>query len=165
MDTKGLTSKDITTGLLYRCYGSGRCGLPNVGYAIGEADWLEVTRSGYVYDYEIKVSRRDFKADFRKRKHKRLKDGPSARRQIIPKLFYFVTPVGLVREHEVPDYAGLIEVAWHDGQNAKEPYCRVVKKPIAIKWCTKLNGDEWHRLLSSAAIRFVYPTVESRSES
>jgi len=39
-----------------------------------ESDFLSFTTGGYLYEYEIKVSRSDFKADFKKERFKMLSD-------------------------------------------------------------------------------------------
>ena len=82
--------------------------------AIGaEADLLVVQPSGYVLEFEIKVSRADFKADFRKAaKHAGLASGgrTSHRTAAGPNYFYFAVPAGLVRPDEVPAYCGLVYI-------------------------------------------------------
>lgn len=50
--------------------------------------------------HEIKVSR----ADFRRDHHFKQRDA-----RLFSDLFYYVTPVGLVKKDEVPDWAGLME--------------------------------------------------------
>jgi hypothetical protein len=77
--------------------------IPNYYYGYHEMDLFRMMPSGLVIEYEIKISRSDFKADFKKiDKHKRLVGG------LGPNRFFFVVPENLVKEHEVPDYAGLI---------------------------------------------------------
>ncbi len=99
-----------------------------------ECDVFSVTKTGYSYELEIKISRSDFKADFKKDKHKifnNWKKGYYAyglgRRgwgfdnaeysilssgkityQTCANKFFYVVPEGLIKEDEVPDYAGLI---------------------------------------------------------
>ncbi len=119
------------------CCSSTHC-VPNVG----ECDFLSITKSGFLHEYEIKTSLADFKADFRNKpdKHKRMKGVPVSfgryRRdekldlvraedgkyifdegQEIQKpfvnYFWFVCPEGLIKEDEVPDYAGLIYIKHH----------------------------------------------------
>jgi hypothetical protein len=51
--------------------------------------------------YEIKVSR----ADFRRDTHEKQRES-----RLFSDRFYYVTPVGLLRKDEVPDWAGLIEI-------------------------------------------------------
>lgn len=41
----------------------------NVFYFNNESDWLSFLPSGYCYEIEIKISRSDFKADFKKPRH------------------------------------------------------------------------------------------------
>jgi len=95
------------------------------GAGIHEADVLGITRTGYIYEYEIKVSRSDFKADFNK-KHKHLnlhnrtalkvydtyengkKTGEQTTLIKIPNRFYFACIEGLIKSEDIPDYAGLI---------------------------------------------------------
>ena len=40
------------------------------GYGLSECDVISISKSDYIYEYEIKISRSDFKADFNKPKHK-----------------------------------------------------------------------------------------------
>ena len=95
----------------------------NLSIYAWESDSLAVTKSGYVYEYEIKISRADFKNDF---KHKKMKhqllegtyvitgfetvgDG-KMRLNDRPNYFFYVVPEGLITVEEVPDYAGLIYI-------------------------------------------------------
>ena len=80
-----------------------------------ESDLLSITTSNRLYEYEIKISRSDFKADFNKKnKHwmyqraKEYAGNVAALR--IPSCFYYVVPDSLIRLEEVPPYAGLIYI-------------------------------------------------------
>ena len=89
------------------------------GMGFSECDVLRITESNIVYEYEIKTSRSDFKADYKKTyKHKRLsnptykierylkwKQHPS-----LPNHFIYVVPKDMVKPTEIPEYAGLIYV-------------------------------------------------------
>ncbi len=55
--------------------------------------------------YEIKVSRADFKRDTH---------GKQREARLFSDRFYYVTPKGLLRPEEVPDWAGLIEIVGSD---------------------------------------------------
>lgn len=87
--------------------------IPNCYLYKWESDILAVTEKNYTKEFEVKISRSDFRADFRKsRKHQLMSDAfqykfssPS-----IPNYFYYTTPPGLLLKHEVPSYAGLVEV-------------------------------------------------------
>lgn len=79
-----------------------------------ECDVLGVSRAGYMYEYEVKISRADFKKDFEKRyKHNNMaarKSLFSNGRYVCPNYFYYVVPEGLVSIEEIPEYAGLIQI-------------------------------------------------------
>lgn len=87
-----------------------------------ECDIAEITKSGYLREYEVKISRSDFLADCRKTENARpLRwEGPevvqtskhdllAAKSTRGPVQFWFVVPEGMIRLNEVPEWAGLIE--------------------------------------------------------
>lgn len=76
-----------------------------------DADFVAVTLAGQVIEYEIKVSRSDFLRDRKKLRH-RIYSGE--RRGRLPNRFWYVTAPNIVREGELPQWAGLLE--WSDGQ-------------------------------------------------
>lgn len=96
-----------------------------------ESDLLFLTRAGYWYEVEIKISRADFFNDAKKRtgfnhlKSDVLTD-PTKRG---PNYFYYAAPKGLLRVDEIPSYAGLIEVGEHGGYDVmkKAPLLRKEK--------------------------------------
>lgn len=94
-----------------------------------ETDFLIINNNGYIQDFEVKTSRADFKNDVKNKplKHSILETGnitlpytyfrdkekylpgeliPCQR----PNKFWFITPDNLVKESEVPHYAGLVYV-------------------------------------------------------
>lgn len=90
-----------------------------------ESDYLAMTKAGYLYEGEVKISRSDFKADMKKkRKHQILegtyepKDvniyekgkfvGTEPEKVLKPNYFFYAVPEGLIEPSEVPDYAGLV---------------------------------------------------------
>lgn len=81
--------------------------IPNFYLGWYEMDVCKIMKSGYVVEYEIKISRSDFFADFKKdngAKHLKLQTSESHCNR-----FFFVVPQGLILPEEVPAYAGLIE--------------------------------------------------------
>ena len=92
------------------------------GYGLAECDVISISKSNYIYEYEIKISRSDFKADFNKEKHKLMLERKCTKTRMIkennekvkdtlyltPNYFHFVVPTGLVTIDEIPEYAGLI---------------------------------------------------------
>lgn len=112
--------------------------VPNIyffGDGYGETDLL-VVRDGkhFIYDIEIKVSRADYKNDFKKKdKHLILEKGyrtfrhrtsikqPNGKRKWYkanepvpiksrPNRFFFAVPEGLIKPEELPSYAGLLYI-------------------------------------------------------
>src|SRR5262245_34079515 len=104
--------------------------VPNCHLYGWEADFLSLTRARLLYEYEIKISRADFRADQRKE----WKHGvclSSAERAVRPNVFYYVTPPDLVPPEEVPDYAGLLYVT-----DARYGWLRLVRR------APRLHGDK-----------------------
>ena len=103
-----------------------------------ESDKLIETRSGLFYEFEIKISRSDFKNDFKKKdKHIILEGGKThlpifetlnpiyqkmyEKNYVVsnfkkPNYFYYAVPDGLITVDEVPEYAGLIYIIPDDGE-------------------------------------------------
>lgn len=90
-----------------------------------ESDYLALTKSGYLYEGEVKISRSDFKADMKKkRKHQVLEGtyqpkeldvwekgkriGKEPEKVLKPHYFFYAVPEGLIQPEEVPEYAGLV---------------------------------------------------------
>lgn len=91
-------------------------------YVFGwESDKLIETRSGLIYEFEIKISKADFKNDFKNKedKHKVLKSPQYAqlfeeyfpiRTDKKPNYFYYAVPEGMITVDEIPEYAGLVYI-------------------------------------------------------
>ena len=89
-----------------------------------ESDYCAITKSDYIYEIEVKISRADFKNDKKKvRKHQVLEGTyvPQVRKDKFenivssekvykPHYFYYAVPKNLISVDEVPEYAGLIYV-------------------------------------------------------
>lgn len=110
--------------------------VPNVyffGHGYCETDCLIVKENGFIYDIEIKISRSDFKADFKKQdKHQIIQQGqtpcrgryiqdPETGRYVIagvgtlipaerPNRFYYAVPERLIKISDLPSYAGLLYI-------------------------------------------------------
>ncbi len=74
-----------------------------------ESDFFCVDDEGYATEFEIKISRADFKGDFRKYKHLLFRK-IEKRGLLMPNKFYYVVPDGMVSPDDIPRYAGLIYV-------------------------------------------------------
>lgn len=112
-----MTAKDIQRRLIVDRYKRNRCCpnyTPNNWF---ECDVFELTPSGQFREYEIKLTRADFRNDAKK-EHERIVDG--VRRMVnkyealvtcapnTPNRFYYVCPVGVITDSELPSWAGLI---------------------------------------------------------
>ena len=93
-----------------------------------EADVLGISGAGMIYEYEIKVSRADYLADFRNKQHKHLilsrGEGVNTYAKwvkgkrtddtydlvVLPNKFYYACPVDLITISDLPPYAGLIYI-------------------------------------------------------
>lgn len=106
-----------------------------------ESDSLFITRSGYIYECEIKISRGDFKHDFKKKKKHLILEGKDNFEQS-PNYFYYVVPKDLITVDEIPEYAGLIYVdVFYDfnGKISGYPIKFVKTAPIIHKDKIDLN--------------------------
>lgn len=116
-----------------------------------ESDVLKITKSGYAYEFEIKISRPDFKNDFKhkKKKHTLLESKESSSK--IPNYFYYVVPEGLVSEEEIPEYAGLIYVLGTIIGNG-----RVYYQFLEIKKAPKLHSNKIDEISLNLIDKFYY---------
>lgn len=86
-------------------------------YVFGwESDKLIETSSGLIYEFEIKISKADFKNDFKSKKKKHLILEGKEMQKKRPNYFYYAVPKGLIVPEDVPEYAGLIYVMPDDGE-------------------------------------------------
>lgn len=124
-----MTSKELIIRLYHYLYSTHYPIVPNSYIYDWESDMLAINKiNGYVTEYEIKISRSDFKNDFTKsKKHQLISDTYSYNfnSKFVPNYFYYVTPPGLIDKIELPDYAGLIEIG--------------IMKPRIVKKAPKLH--------------------------
>ena len=82
--------------------------IPNYYHGIYEMDVFKLTSSGYIHEFEIKISKSDYMADFKKNdfkkelKHDKISQGKRSNK------FFFVVPEGLLSKEDIPNHAGLI---------------------------------------------------------
>lgn len=115
--------------------------VPNVSWGMGvhECDLFCVSKSGYVTEVEIKVSKSDLLKDSKK-KH----NHNSAK----IKYLYFAVPekLGDIAGAIIPENSGLIVVN-------DRGCCRVVKKPVARKYARKLSDSEIYKVARLGTLR------------
>lgn len=135
---------------------------PNTYLNGNEADIFHVTKSGYLYEYEIKISRSDFFAEKKKiGKTDKLNDGKRCN------FFYYLVPEGLIHPEEVPEYAGLEYITsiiyvkcnkmgnYSDNPNWVEPrlFTKVIKTAPKLS-SEKLGEKHFLKLMESTYRRF-----------
>lgn len=125
--------------------------VPNVswGFNIHECDLLIVRKSGYAIEVEIKISKSDFKADFKKI-HKHI----DIDNRICE--FYYVLPQKIYDncKNLIPNNAGVIVCDEYVGNNTKKHiYVKLIRKSKRIKGARKLTNDEQFKLLRLGNMR------------
>lgn len=117
MEQKHITAKDMTCAFFQQLSPRFQTLLPNVYLKPApafELDIIAVKKSKLLSEIEIKVSRENFKDDFRKadilhgNKHRALREG-----RLPPNYFSFLLPDYLVHECPVPAYCGLYIAHWN----------------------------------------------------
>lgn len=129
--------------------------IPNYFYTRWEMDLFRLTNSEMVVEYEIKISKADFKNDFKKtyttgwgqNQKEHSKHGDMANKNCDVNRFFFVVPKGLITADEVPKYAGLI---YHTGTI----FTTIKPAPlIHNKKVTAIDPDIYKRLSRLLALR------------
>ncbi len=129
-------SKNIEAALMMNLYLKGHSPISTHYSDMGlqECDVISISKSDFIYEYEVKISRADFKKDFLKEKHKLIVEKKFIKESplheiwfLVPNYFYFVVPENLVSLEEIPEYAGLIYF------NDKQEFDIIKKAPIIHK--------------------------------
>ncbi len=105
------TEHTIQRLLVFRFHSGCNYLVPNIYYRLGEADLLIVRRSGYVEEFEIKITTSDLQADVKKQmKHAVLAQclKMNLTRTMIPNKFsYVIGPKVDYSDFKLPEHAGL----------------------------------------------------------
>lgn len=128
------------------------------GMGLQECDVISVSKADYIYEFEIKISRSDFKKDLIKEKHNFIinekytftRKGETLWRTA--NYFNYVVPKGLVSVDEVPDYAGLIYL--DDDFNFE-----VIKKPILLHK-TKASEKFIRQLAHNLSCKLIFKKIQ-----
>ena len=110
-----------------------------------EADLISATRAWFVHEFEIKISKSDFVADSKKIwKHLQLKTDYKGWRS--PNYFWYAINGFTVEVEDVPEYAGLLQIKWHE--NFKRYDVTVIKSAprLHLKKMTekeRMNVNRW----------------------
>ncbi len=125
--------------------------VPNAHFFTNEADVLSVTKARLAHVFEIKISRSDLKADFKKDRHKELValkqhyNSYGKRVWLIPSYFWFVAPEPVFQGITIPAYAGIMVPHKHK--------LRVVRKAPRLH-TEKLSDQDMVRVLDKLLWRY-----------
>lgn len=124
-----------------------------------ESDAIYVTKAGFWAEFEIKLTRSDFLADFRKSQYGVNKHEAYAAQHEIrsgsyggslipkPKHFWFVCPEGVVTNDDIPPHAGLMTLV----EERTRLLLKIEKQAPALKKPTKLSYEALWNLTAKAA--------------
>lgn len=113
--------------------------VPNCQAFGWESDLIRVTPRLYSAEYEVKISRADFRADSRggnKRwRHITLEDKHSktAHAKITPNYFWYAAPQGVIPLGEVPPFAGLVELIEPGYFEIRKKAPQLHKEPLVLR--------------------------------
>ncbi len=153
-------SKNIESALCMYLYEKSHSPITTrfTGMGLQECDVISVSKSDYIYEYEIKISRADFKKDFIKEKHthiineKYTKVSKGELVYLLPNYFNYITPRDLVTVDEVPEYAGLIYI--------NEDFTfEVIKKPRLLHKTTA-NQEFIRKLAHNLSCKLIFKKVD-----
>ena len=129
-------------------------------FTYGEADLIVVRPSGWVDEVEVKVSKADFRRDF---KTKNVKHGIMAgeyQREcgyeyMTIRRFWFAMPHALAVEllEEVPDYAGLVGVSGTAAVTSSRSALTLTKAPV-LPNAKKATREEIYQVVKNLSARY-----------
>lgn len=127
-----------------------------------ECDVFELTKPGYLREYEVKISRSDFFRDSKKERNRHVAFGspPIVENKIqmieqrdprCPVQFWYVCPKDLIEPSEVPEWAGLIHCEHRGGSwPLSSQFVRTVKA------APRLHDKKADEKIRSHALRICY---------
>ncbi len=155
-------SKNIEASLCMFLYEKGHSPITThfTGMGLSECDVISISKSDYIYEYEIKISRADYKKDFIKEKHTHIINEKSTYKRkgkgdifyYLPNYFNFVTPRGLISVEEIPEYAGLIYIN-------EDSSFEIIKKPKLLH-NVKANDEFIRKLAHNLSCKLIFRKIE-----
>ena len=103
-------------------------------------------------EYEIKISKQDFEADFKKRKHITLGQCLFHEGARVPNRFWYVAPIKAIPIC-IPDYAGLILLYEQDRGQFKDLRLQIIKQAPQIHK-NKIGSKGTHSILRSIMFKY-----------
>lgn len=134
-------------------------------YSGCESDALYISRSGHAHEFEVKVTRSDFRADFKKFRHNRLLGLVPYKN--LPTTFTYVCPPDIIPVEEIPDYAGLAHIItkgrYYASDRDKVLSLQIIKK-APRRDSKPINNNQWRTLAGKSADRFWSLTLHHQPE-
>lgn len=115
-----------------------------------ESDLLVQDFKAMLYEFEIKTSKSDFKNDFKKSKHIRIKK----REGRLPNFFYYVLPEEFANDVKVPDYAGIYAYKHYQCSERGEVIDFYFVKAAAKIHDTPVTLKEENKILQTVLYKF-----------
>jgi hypothetical protein len=132
-----MNSKSVTVSLWWKLHGASQLLIPRyTPRGWWECDLWRLTKSGYVEEYEIKLTVADFNQDAKKeeparerfnRQSRQWEPTPARNKHLIlsgttegPSRFYFVLPKEVLDRVQIPEWAGAIVVSGHSVWQTKQ---------------------------------------------
>ena len=117
-------------------------GLAPNGKYLHECDILLLTKSGYLWEIEIKVFKSDLIND-KKKSHGHMNDS-------IKRLYFAIPDYIKDYEKHIPDRAGIIII--RRAKHSKRLFCKIVR-PATNQKGYRLNADERYKMATLGAMR------------
>jgi hypothetical protein len=170
-----LNEHDIQDIVYYNLRNGVLC--PNVYIYAWESDLIYVNENDYVIEFEIKISRSDFKHDFvKKDKHAGLIAGERPLADYFggvnsngkisvktPNRFYYLCPEGLLLDNDMPKYAGLYWIVKADYYPGGYILKRQKLAPLLHK--DKVEPKQLQTLLNSIRYRYWNLRIKVKMDS
>lgn len=142
--------------------------LTNHFHSDWEADILVVNSAGFSHEFEIKLSRSDFKNDFKKNyqntttKERFLKHDKISCGDYICNQFSFLLPMGMIQPDEIPPHCGIVEFD-HNPDNWQTIF-HVVRKPSVVHHENFWKLVDKDLMLKILARNFYYKKLEAKGK-
>jgi hypothetical protein len=145
------TEKDLQIAFHNMTLGRYELIMPNVHILQNEMDIVGIRKSGFVDEVEIKLSKSDFLADFKKtRGHRGSKHSALQRGDQICNYFAYLLPEELIDECKIPHYAGLYVFKYWNNETG---FVREVKKPPRLHG-RKISAEKKYEIAKKAVFRY-----------
>ena len=159
-----MTERDIQLALSYRHVGRSELVVPNVWMIWGECDLLAVSLSGYLTEYEIKVSLPDLKREWEKARWVTSTHFNEAHKSFSEsvKNYWIAVPDYMAEKASplIPEHsgAGLISVSSephkHEGAFRGVRPLLAIRKPRVNRKAKKITSDEWIALGRKGVVKY-----------